>query len=257
MQFGETITIREVLTAAAVFTLTSATYVVYDAAEASVASGTATVTNPGTASQTLSFNFTPSGAGIFHAVFTYVVGGETIYAPPQRILVGVNPSPFEELVVRLRGIIHDPPGTEQVFTDDELQEMLERFRQDIWQEELLKQPTWSGGVGPTYLTYRSGWTDWGANVVLQNSSYATLTPSAADHARGSWRFATEPAYPVYATGQAYDLFGAAAEALYQWAGKLALAYDFESNTQRYTRSQQAAMLLTQARALRARQSASV
>ena len=58
MQFGETITIREVLTAAAVFTLTSATYVVYDAAEASVASGTATVTNPGTGGTSARLLFT-------------------------------------------------------------------------------------------------------------------------------------------------------------------------------------------------------
>ncbi|MDP9352940.1 MAG: hypothetical protein M3P51_15570, partial [Chloroflexota bacterium] len=53
----------------------------------------------------------------------------------------------------------------------------------------------------------------------------TLTPSTSDYQEGRWTFATSTSPSVYLVGKTYDIYGAAADLLEQWAGRLADQFD--------------------------------
>lgn len=92
MILGESLTLTETVTAATAFTPTSAAIVIKDSTGAAVVTDTPTI-DPGTSSatQTLSYTFTPAAVGEYEARFTVVVGSETrIFT--QRLTV--LPGPF-------------------------------------------------------------------------------------------------------------------------------------------------------------------
>lgn len=252
MQLGETVSIRETLTATAVFTVSAATYtVVNEATGATAFSGSATITSPGTASQVLSFLFTPAAVGNYLVTFTYTISSE-VYTATQRVRVTVSPSGLEVLLGMLRDLIGDQPSTTQTFSDFELEEILAQWQRNVDAEELEAIASYSAASGQQFLKFQSAWPYWAQSVTLQDGNYATLTPATADLLAGTWTFATEPDLPVLATGAAYDLHGAASAALVIWATRKARDYDFESNTQRFYRSQMRIGLMEQARAFQAR-----
>jgi hypothetical protein len=252
MQVGETIRVAENLTAAAAFTITSATHVVTnEATGAVVVSGSATITGAGTANQTISFLFTPASAAVFLVTFTYAVSGETILVH-QRLIATVSPSGLEILRQQLRGLIGDPASPTQTFTNDELEFILDCWRRPQDAVALTPVASYSPSAGKQYLTHVSEFPFWSTQVTFQSSTYASLTPATADPVRGRWTFSTEPDYPVLATGSVYDLYGAASDALAVWANKKARDYDFESNTQRFKRSQMRAGLIEQSKGMAAR-----
>ena len=57
------------------------------------------------------------------------------------------------LITRLRTQIHDTAGTAQVFADDELQELLDSRRVDIYDEPMLSIPQVSSGGTVTYYEF--------------------------------------------------------------------------------------------------------
>jgi hypothetical protein len=59
--------------------------------------------------------------------------------------------------------------------------------------------------------------------------------------------------PLFVDGRSYDLAGAAADALEEWAARLARAYDVSSDGQSLARSQQARALLAAAQQFRTQQ----
>ena len=63
------------------------------------------------------------------------------------------------LITDLRGMIGDPAGAGQKFTDDELQRHLYRHRTEIRFARLEVSPTRAPGV-TTYLDYFSGLENW-------------------------------------------------------------------------------------------------
>lgn len=252
MQVGETVRVIENLTAASAFTISAATYAVTnEATGAAVTSGSATITGGGTASQSISFLFTPASVGVYLVAFSYTVSSETILVY-QRIIVTASPSGLEVLRQQLRDLIGDPASTTQTFSDEELEEILDRWRYPQDAVELEPIASYSAAAGKQFLMHASLFPFWSTQATFQSAAYATLTPATADPIRGRWTFSTEPDYPVLATGSAYDLYGAASDALGIWANRKARDYDFESNTQRFKRSQMRAGLLEQSKAMAAR-----
>jgi hypothetical protein len=69
MTLGETQLIAYALSAGAAFTISSATYTVYDAADNTVDSGTPDIVAPGTAAQELQWQFAPSVVGTYRVKY--------------------------------------------------------------------------------------------------------------------------------------------------------------------------------------------
>lgn len=145
-----------------------------------------------------------------------------------------------------------------VFTDQQVQDWLDRTRQLVRYEQMTPAPDIvppASGPAPAqfnWATYVSRFGDWEANEFLQGNlpggiSWQLLTPLTSDELTGRWTFdvtlptisTSIPAQlpPVFISGFIYDPYLAAAELLEMWAASLTDAFDFESDGQRFWRSQ--------------------
>ena len=157
-----------------------------------------------------------------------------------------------ELITRIRGLIHDPAGTSTTFTDQEIQDALDTWRDEARYLELTPLET----LAPTGIIYRDYAAErglWEADEILVDAAYEPLTPATADRLTGRWTFDDHTPPPVYITGKTYDLHGAAADLLEQWAAAEKLSFDFGADGAQYRRSQKVEMLLQLAAQYRGRQ----
>lgn len=191
-----------------------------------------------------------SGDGVDYVTedldITYTIAGSP--------LLGGGRSTMGALITRVRRLSGDLAGATQVFSDAEIQEMLDATRTDV--RYLLLQEDMS--VTPASLAqylayydprYGGGWED---DVVLTSGTYAVLTPSVSDALTGKWTFAASTLPPVFLTGKVYDVYEAAGDLCEQWAARAASCFDFETDGQSYKRSQKTAQLHAAASNLRMR-----
>jgi hypothetical protein len=159
-----------------------------------------------------------------------------------------------ELISRTRLLIGDPAGAGQAFSDDEIQQGLDRYRTEARYIALRPEPVLLPGGTVEYRDYFAATGDWEANEQLYDAAWNALTPAASDRLTGHWTFAS-PGHnpPVYVLGAYYDVFAAAADLLEQWAAKVKLEFDFNVENTSFRRSQKASQLLTLAREYRRRQ----
>lgn len=158
------------------------------------------------------------------------------------------------LIGRVRSLIDDPAGASPVFSDDRLEELLDGHANLVRGLELELPANYVDG----YTHWDEGfapWGDWEDGVVLRDNMGhdITSTVTAADLKRGRWTWEPPLKIPYVALyGATYDVHAAAADALEEWAGKLAREYDITSDGQTFRRSQAAEALLKQAGELRRR-----
>ena len=153
------------------------------------------------------------------------------------------------LIDRLRMLINDPAGSDETFTDDDLQGFLDAARLDVFGELLSSVPELVAGA-TLYRAHMSQYAAWESDAALVDGAGATLTPTSSDPLVGRWDFTAGQVPPVYLSGKTFDLNGAAAAVLEAWAARVALAYDFSADGASYSRSQMAANLRAQAATFR-------
>ncbi len=158
-----------------------------------------------------------------------------------------------DLITRVRLLINDPAGASPVFSDQEVQDALDRHRSDVRYLELTPAETVAPGGAVSYLDYYADRGDWEADEALYDSTYAALAPSASDRLTGHWTFAADTDPPVYLVGKSYDVYAAAADLLEAWAAREKMAFDFDADGQGFKRSQKVQMLLAMAREYRRQQ----
>lgn len=141
------------------------------------------------------------------------------------------------LISRVRLLVGDPAGTTPTFTDEQLQDFLDRTRLEARYLELEPVETRTVATS-TWLTYLARVGDWETDSVLVDSQYVALTPSTADWAAGRWTFTTQPTWPVRLTGWTHDVNLAAATVCDAWVAIVKAAYDFTTDGQTFHRSQQ-------------------
>lgn len=143
-----------------------------------------------------------------------------------------------DLITLVRGLIYDPTGATQVFSDDQVQTALDGRRTDVYHLSLSGQGEVGAGGVTTYRNYYAGVRHWEGGETVQNGSWATITPTTVDRVRGVWNFSAGYLPPVYVTGSHYDVYGAASDLVDQWLSRLALTtYDFSADGGDYKRSQ--------------------
>lgn len=161
-------------------------------------------------------------------------------------------STMAALITRLRTLVADPAGASQAWADDDLQLALDAHRHQARYEELAPLDTIAAGGAITWLIWISPFTDWEDSPVLVDSGYTVITPASSDLIRGRWTFSSHQAAGALITGDAFNLYAAAAEVLDMWATKTAREFDFTADNATFRRSQQAAALRAQAETYRAR-----
>lgn len=152
-------------------------------------------------------------------------------------------------------------GTANYWDDNQIEQVLDRHRQDLVRHKLLREPNYIGGGSVIYTRLRSayGFLETAASgtavfviedSVGDNRSTANYT---ADYQLGIFDFnADTGGTALYLTARSYDIYGAAAELLDQWAANEARSFDFATDGQSFSRSQKAQGLREQARAMRKR-----
>lgn len=161
-----------------------------------------------------------------------------------------------DLIGKVRSLINDPPSATQTFSDQEVQDHLDRYQLVVRYAILQRAPTLSPGGILDVSGYRDYYAQidwWEGDETLYDAAYNLLTPTAADRLTGHWTFAAGVLPPVRIIGKVYDLYAAAADLLELWAQRVALDFDFVSVGDRYLRSQKRTALVAMAQEYRKQQ----
>lgn len=144
------------------------------------------------------------------------------------------------LISRVRELIGDTAGADQVFTDQQIQDTLDTRRRRADAQYLSPVSSVAAGGSVSYLTYFADTGYWEDDVLIQNGSYEFLADlvDTADLLTGQWVFTASQTGPVMLTGKTYDIYAAAADMLEMWLAKIKLDYDFLSSGRTFKRSQQ-------------------
>jgi len=148
-------------------------------------------------------------------------------------------------------------GTANYWDDDQIEQVLDRHRVDIFRERLERQPTYDGSGTVVYRVHYSAYgnLEAGTALVIEDSSgvdRGTATYSV-DYQTGRIEFSADVAgTTLYMTARSFDPFGAAAEVLEGWATSLSRQFDFSTDGQSFSVSQKAEGLREQAREIRKR-----
>lgn len=147
-----------------------------------------------------------------------------------------------DLISRVRELIGDDAGADQVFSDLQIQDTLDTRRRQLVREPLTAVSSIAAGGVTSYFDHYSQYGFWEADVDLQNGSYAdisgSLAASGANYLLGRFTFSTTQNPPVFLTGFAYDIYAAAADILEMWIADVKTDYDFLSSGRTFKRSQQ-------------------
>lgn len=164
-------------------------------------------------------------------------------------------STMTALISRLRRLIGDPAGSDQVWPDEDLQDALDAHRREARYARLREIETITAGGAVEYKIFAADVTDW-EDAALVDSSFAAITPNTSDLLTGRWEFTTAPNRPVMISGFYYDIYGAAVEVLESWLGLLKSSnagVDFTADGLTVKRSQKVEQLQTLLKRCEARQ----
>jgi hypothetical protein len=155
---------------------------------------------------------------------------------------------YATLRERLRLLVGDAGGVNQVFSDDDLDAFLDRTRYDAREFQLGYALAAPGYSLANYFFAPVG--DWADDVVLRDNNGTTITlggQDVADLVRGSWSFNTPRLWPLWISGTTVDLYSAAEQVCLAWAAKVAIQHDLSTSGLSLSRSQKQRGLLDQAK----------
>lgn len=161
-------------------------------------------------------------------------------------------SSIANLIARVRLLINDPSGVSQVFADQDIQDVLDASRVDVFNGPLRAEPTYTGAT-IQYLDYFASLGDWEDNVVLRQFLTTVVTPSVSENIVGHWQFAQTTLPSVFISGRTYDVYRVAADLLERQAAKWALSYGVNVDGQSLQRGQVLPALMSLARQYRMQQ----
>jgi hypothetical protein len=146
---------------------------------------------------------------------------------------------MQTLIARLRRYIGDPAGASQTWTDDDLQECLDKHQREARYYRLEGIPTIGPGAAVTFKIFNACVGDWEGSPELVDAAFNVLSTSSysEDLLVGRWTFAAQPYWPIYVNGFFYDLYGAAVEILEAWLAKLKGSIDLTIDKLGLKRSQ--------------------
>lgn len=153
-------------------------------------------------------------------------------------------SGMSNLLARVRSMVDDA-GT-AVWTDDQLQDVLDQHKLRVWRERLEMEKTYVNASTTEYRRYHSRWGDY--EEVTSGTAYFQIEDSSgnqrgtadytADYVRGVIEMAADQeGTALFLSGWTYDLAGAAAQAWRERAGKVSSYYDVQADGHKLSRSQ--------------------
>jgi len=162
-------------------------------------------------------------------------------------------STMANLIARTRLLINDPAGANQVFTDQDVQNVLDESRTDLYNQPLIPKWTYGSAYGVYDYLAPTQLGDWEDDVVLKQNLTVVVTPATVDDIVGHWTFTQSTLPPVYITGKTYDTFRSAADLLVRMAARWALRFNATADGQTLHLEGVSTNLLNLAKQYRAKQ----
>lgn len=156
--------------------------------------------------------------------------------------MAVRPT-MENLIARLRVLVNDPSSATQLFSDQQIQDVLDErdTRLDLRYLALAPAPTYTGNT-IYYYDYFSDLGDWEDDNTFWQWRINQFVPATVENIAGHWVFSQTVLPPVYMIGKTYDIYRAAANLLERQAAQWSLAFNFSADGQSFQRSQAAIAL---------------
>lgn len=159
-------------------------------------------------------------------------------------------SGMTDLINRLRGMAQAGTAdytvdTQTWWSDDQVQDYLDKHRKDVYHAQLTPLEEYQGGT-PVYLNYYSGYpnleaTTGGTAVFYITDGVGSAIGTALytpDYVRGAVTFlANTTGIDYYLYGRSYDLNAAAADIWRHKAGQYAMAVNFSTDNHRIDRGE--------------------
>ncbi len=163
-------------------------------------------------------------------------------------------STMAAIITRVRGLINDPAGAGQLFTDDQIQDVLDgRPRQDVRYLMLRPSESYSGSTIQFLDYYAKNLTDWEDGSTFWQLLSTQVTPATSEPIAGHWVFATSTYPPVHIVGKTYCVYRAAADLLEMRAVMVSGNFDVVVGGQTFRQSQEADALEKRVRSYRMKQ----
>lgn len=147
-----------------------------------------------------------------------------------------------DILLQLRPMVDDSDSA--VWTNDQLQTILDRHKNRIERERMEFERTLTSGTTFEYKRFHSRWDTFeaGGSATFKVEDSAGLLKSSADYTadyvRGDIIMDNDQGGTVlYLSAWTYDLPGAAADCWRERMGKVSSYYDFSADGQRLSRSQ--------------------
>ena len=163
-------------------------------------------------------------------------------------------STMAALIARVRLLINDPAGASQVWTDDNIQDVLDASRADVKNEAMIPRPTFSGST-IQFLDYYTKLGDWEDDLVIKQYLITQVTPATSEPIAGHWAFSTTTLPPLFISGKTYDIYRSAADLLERQAAMWVLRYNVNVDGQSLQRGQVTTALQNLAKTYRMKQRA--
>lgn len=159
------------------------------------------------------------------------------------------------LVKLVRDMISDNSSESEKFSDEQIQHALDNNAHIVRYMTLKPvEKILPGGtvIFPQFISQKRFWD---SSAILVDADYNVLTPVESDPLNGIWRFdeLLLPKLPVRVVGAHYDVYGAAADLLEEWAAAVKACVDFDDGSQSFKLSQKLAHLMQLIQLYRARQ----
>jgi len=125
---------------------------------------------------------------------------------------------MQNLIDLVRGLIGDTDTVDRAFSDAEIAAVLKQHSEHVYYLPLTGFSVKDGDAWEQ-REFRAPVGYWTDDAQLFNTEYGEVTPSTSDLIAGRWIFASnQPG--IYLTGTTCDVYGAAADLLSLWAGRV-------------------------------------
>ncbi len=147
---------------------------------------------------------------------------------------------MEDLIKTVRRMIGDPIGENEHFSDQDIQDVLDRRRMAVRYVPLTLVESVAPGGAVSYGEFHDSTErgNWEADTVLVDSNYTVVTPTTANLISGVWTFSparTDPS--IYIVGAQYDINATAADLLEEWMSATKREVSFSSASRSYQRGE--------------------
>ena len=140
-----------------------------------------------------------------------------------------------QIISELRLLTGDSAGVSQVFSDDDLQSVLDKNREFRNYTDLQPVSHVLEGekVNKTFISEDKYFE---SDTKIYDSDFIEIIPSASDFINARWDFAEHYLF-LSIRGFCYDLYGAGADICEAWMQKVKFDFDFGADQQNYNESQ--------------------